>query len=266
MPIEVRTPGSGFLMGARVVAIIPARYESTRFPGKALAAIAGKPMIQHVYERTARASAIERVIVATDDARIHAAAEKFGAEVVLTKAAHVSGTDRVAEVAAAVDTAIVVNVQGDLPLVSPELLRAPLAAMDDEPGVPMATLKAPIRDAAELQSSHVVKVVTDAAGNALYFSRCPIPFCRDATPTPPVAYRHIGVYVYRRDFLLRFAGWAPTPLEKAEKLEQLRALERGFRIKVAAVERAPIAVDTPGDLERARAIAAGEGREDGAAQ
>ena len=241
-------------MGAEVVAIVPARYESTRLPGKPLALIDGKPMIQHVYERAGAVGVVERVLVATDDARIARAVRAFGGEAVTTKAAHESGTDRIAEVAADLDAAIVVNVQGDLPFLTPELIEAPLALMRAEPAVPMATLRAPITCLAEMENPNVVKVVTDRDGYALYFSRSPLPYWRDGAGPGVRGYRHIGLYVYRREFLLTFARLAPTPLERAEKLEQLRALEWGYRIKVATVEHAGIEVDTPQDLERARAM------------
>lgn len=249
-------------MGSRVVAIIPARYESSRLPGKPLAPIGGKPMIQHTYERAAAVRGIDRVIVATDDPRIRDAVTRFAGEVVMTSASHASGTDRIAEVAAGLDASIVVNVQGDLPFFAPSLVDAALDPLRAQASIPMATVKTGIRDPAEWRNPNVVKVVTDESGFALYFSRSPIPFDRDGAGGDVLGYRHIGVYVYRRDFLLTFAHLDPTPLERREKLEQLRALERGFRIKVAEVESAAIEVDTPQDLERARAHAASQGGED----
>ncbi len=242
-------------MDFRVVAIIPARYKSTRFPGKPLASIAGKPMIQHVYERTARVPAVSRVIVATDDERITERVRGFGGEVVMTRTDHASGTDRIAEVAEALKEEIIVNVQGDIPFLDPEMLEAGVRPLLEHHDLPMATIKTAIRNREELESPHVVKVVTDCAGYALYFSRYPIPYRRDSEEIGCVSFRHIGLYVYRREFLLHFARLAPTPLECAEKLEQLRALECGFRIKVTEVEEASIEVDTPADLERAQARA-----------
>jgi 3-deoxy-manno-octulosonate cytidylyltransferase (CMP-KDO synthetase) len=243
-------------MDSRVVAIIPARYESTRFPGKPLATIAGKPMIQHVYERTAGVASVDRVLVATDDERIREAVRGFGGEVVMTGRHHESGTDRIAEVVERLDAPVVVNVQGDIPFLDPEMLAAGVKPLLDDADLPMATIKTAIRTREELENPNVVKVVTDRAGHALYFSRYPIPYWRDGNAPGRTAFRHIGLYVYRRDFLLRFASLEPSPLERAEKLEQLRALEWGFRIKVAEVEEASIEVDTPEDLDRARDLVA----------
>ncbi len=244
-------------MSSSIVAIVPARYESTRLPGKPLASIAGKPMIQHVYERTRAIPTIDRVMVATDDERIASAVRGFGGEAVMTSRAHVSGTDRIAEAAAPLDAALIVNVQGDLPFLDPATVDPAVALMRDEPDLPMATVKTPIHDHAEMHNPNVVKVVTDRNGYALYFSRSPLPYWRDAEPSAALGYRHIGLYVYRRDFLLAFTRLAPTPLERAEKLEQLRALESGFRIRVAETGAAGVEVDTPEDLQRARALAAG---------
>jgi 3-deoxy-manno-octulosonate cytidylyltransferase (CMP-KDO synthetase) len=244
-------------MRAFAVAIIPARFDSTRLPGKALALIGGRPMVCHVAERTQRARGLERVIVATDDARIEAAVRGMGAEAVLTRREHPSGTDRLAEVAARLDAAIVVNVQGDLPLLDPLMVERLVARMRAEPALPMATLATPIRDEAEWRSPHVVKVVAGSDGRALYFSRSPIPFDRDGTRAAgePLGWRHIGMYAYRRDVLLRLAGLPPSPLERRERLEQLRALENGIAIGVVEWTAAEplIEVDTPEDLERARA-------------
>ena len=246
-------------MGSRVVAIVPARYESTRLPGKPLALIDGKPMIQHVYERTRGVAVVDRVLVATDDARIAAAVRSFGGDVALTRSDHASGTDRIAEVAATLDAEVVVNVQGDLPFLEAQMVNTAVALLRADSALPMATLKTPIRDAAEMANPNAVKVVTDRDGYALYFSRSPLPYWRDPADGPAdgvLGYKHIGLYAYRRDFLLTFARLAPTPLERAEKLEQLRALEWGFRIKVAETAAVGIEVDTPHDLERARALAA----------
>jgi 3-deoxy-manno-octulosonate cytidylyltransferase (CMP-KDO synthetase) len=239
------------------VAIIPARFQSTRLPGKALALIGGQPMVWHVAERTRRARGLARVIVATDDARIAAAIEASGAEAVLTRPEHPSGTDRLAEVAAQLDAPIVVNVQGDLPLLDPVMVEQLVARLRAEPALPMATLASPIHDDAEWRSPHVVKVVAGADGRALYFSRSPIPHDRDGSRADgePLGWRHIGMYAYRRDVLLRLATLPPSPLENRERLEQLRALENGIAIGVEtwAAAEPLIEVDTPADLERARA-------------
>jgi 3-deoxy-manno-octulosonate cytidylyltransferase (CMP-KDO synthetase) len=240
-------------MGARVVVIIPARYESTRLPGKPLADLGGQPMIQRVYQRAAQACGVERVLVATDDARIRDAVLGFGGEVAMTGREHRTGTDRIAEVARTLDAEVIVNVQGDLPLLDPAMVGDALAPMLADGGLPMATVSTPITSREEFTNPNVVKVVTDRDGYALYFSRSPLPCHRDGAPGGVLGQKHIGLYVYRREFLLSFAQLAPTPLEQAEQLEQLRALEWGFRIKVTAIGAASIEVDTPRDLERARA-------------
>ncbi len=240
---------------ASIVALIPARYESTRLPGKPLAEINGKPMIQHVYERTRAIAAVERVLVATDDARIAAVVRGFGGEVAMTKTSHQSGTDRIAEVAASLDAEIIVNVQGDLPFLQAPVLTVALDLMRADPLLPMATVKTAIHSAAEMANPNVVKVVTDRDDYALYFSRSPLPYWRDGGAADVLGYKHIGLYVYRRDFLLTFARLTPTPLERAEKLEQLRALECGFRIRVAETNASlGVEVDTPEDLHRARKV------------
>jgi len=234
---------------AEAVIVIPARYGSTRFPGKPLARLWGKPVIEHVYRRAKQSRLCRRAIIATDDARIAAAARAFGAEVALTRSDHVSGTDRVAEVAEGLEAELVVNVQGDEPLVDPGAIDAAVEPLAGDPGIPMGTLCAPLEEVEDLANPNVVKVVLDEAGFALYFSRLPIPFVRD--PGAGVTrYRHIGLYVYRREFLLELAKMAPTPLEQAEKLEQLRVLERGGRIRVVVVPKASPGVDTPEDLAR----------------
>ncbi|MFN8544160.1 MAG: 3-deoxy-manno-octulosonate cytidylyltransferase [Candidatus Binatia bacterium] len=238
------------------IAIIPARYASTRLPGKALVSIGDRPMIWHVAERTRRARGLARVIVATDDARIRDAVAPLGIEVAMTRADHPSGTDRLAEVVARLDADVVVNVQGDLPLLDPTMVERLAARMTSDPRLPMATLATPIHDAAEWHSPHVVKVVWGADGRALYFSRSPIPHDRDGVRAAgePYGWRHVGMYAYRRDVLLRLATLAPSPLERRERLEQLRALEHGIGIGVVEwVAAEPlIEVDTPEDLERAR--------------
>jgi 3-deoxy-manno-octulosonate cytidylyltransferase (CMP-KDO synthetase) len=238
------------------VAIIPARYRSTRLPGKALALIGDRPMICHVAERTQRARGLADVIVATDDARIHDAVVASGGRVIMTRADHPSGTDRLAEVAANLTADVLVNVQGDLPLLDPTMVEQLVARMASDPTLPMATLAAPIRSEPEWRSPHVVKVVTGRDGRALYFSRSAVPHDRDGTRPAgePFGWRHIGMYAYRRDVLMRLASLAPTPLEEREKLEQLRALENGIAIGVAQWHDAEplIEVDTPEDLELAR--------------
>jgi 3-deoxy-manno-octulosonate cytidylyltransferase (CMP-KDO synthetase) len=241
-----------------IAAVIPARYGSSRLPGKALADIAGVPMVVRVWRQAARASFLTRVIVATDDDRIARAVREAGGEAEMTSSAHQSGTDRIAEVATRINADIYLNVQGDLPFIAPEDLDALCAPMRTDTEIAMATLATPIVDAAEWANSAVVKVVCDARGDALYFSRSPIPFWRDKDGVPPNALRHIGVYGYRRDFLMKFAALEPGALERIEKLEQLRAMERGYRIRVVASVAPSIEVDTPEDLRRAN-LAAGRG-------
>lgn len=242
-----------------VVAIIPARYASTRLPGKPLALIAGKPMIQHVYESTARTPGLDRVIVATDDARILDAAKNFGAEAVLTSSKHESGTDRLAEVARKIRAEWVINVQGDLPFIRSQTIERTIKPLRRARSIVMGTAGTPLFERSEWLNPNVVKVVTDQEGFALYFSRAPIPFVREDGAAAPATgsarkiwgYRHVGIYAYRRDFLLQFARMRPTALEQAEKLEQLRALANGYRIRVAEVDEPSIEVDTADDLQKA---------------
>jgi len=242
----------------RVTAIIPARYASTRFPGKPLAELCGKPMIQWVCEGAARCPLVDRVLVATDDARIAAAVAAFGGTAVMTRADHATGTDRLAEVASRLDSELIVNVQGDEPLIDPAMIEAAVRPLLADPAIPMGTLKTPLASLEEFHNANVVKVVTDRQGFALYFSRAPIPHPRDFADALPTRWRelatakHVGLYVYRREFLLAFPGLAPTPLEEQEKLEQLRALEHGHRIYVAETALGAQGVDTPEDLERVR--------------
>jgi 3-deoxy-manno-octulosonate cytidylyltransferase (CMP-KDO synthetase) len=236
----------------RTVAVIPARFASTRFPGKPLADLGGRPLIEHVYRNVADCRAIGTVVVATDDERIKQAVEAFGGRVQMTHAAHVSGTDRVAEVARGLDCDIVVNVQGDEPLVDPRMIEEALAPFAD-PSLQMGTLRRRIEDPDELASPNVTKVVVALDGRALYFSRTPIPYRRD--PGAPLeAWKHVGLYVYRRRFLLEFARMAPTPLERLEALEQLRALEHGVRIAVVETQYNSVGVDTPEDLDKVRRL------------
>ena len=246
-----------------VVAIIPARYGSTRLPGKPLADIGGKPMIQHVYESTTRAPGLDRVLVATDDRRIEQAVKKFGGEVVMTSAKHTSGTDRLAEVARKVKAEWLVNVQGDLPFIRAETITRAVQPMRRNPAVPMSTVCTPIYDTREWRDPNVVKVLTNRESFALYFSRAPIPWPREQELDPNGdrvtprgrrrlwGFRHLGLYVYKRDFLLKFARLRPTALERIESLEQLRALENGYRIYVAQVEERSIEVNTAADLRAA---------------
>ncbi len=207
-------------------------------------------MVQHVWERAARARSIRRLVVATDDERIAAAVRAFGGEVRLTRPDHASGTDRVAEVAAGETAEWIVNVQGDEPLIDPEAIEQAVEGLRKAPEAGMATLRKRIDGVEELADPNVVKVVCDRQGRALYFSRSLIPFPREGAPA---ACKHVGLYVYRRDFLLRYPGLPVGPLERAEKLEQLRALENGFRIQVAETAYDSLGVDTPADLERVRA-------------
>ena len=243
-------------MSVEIAALIPARYGSTRFPGKPLALLRGKPMIQHVYERTRLVRGLSCVLVATDDERIAEVVRAFGGDVVMTRADHPTGTDRLAEVAQQLSAEVLVNVQGDLPLFPPAMVEDAVTALTSVPTAVMSTVKTPIRDSEEWQNPNVVKVVTDREGIALYFSRSPIPFRRDLqSPSQEqraiLGFRHIGLYVYRRDFLFRFTRLPRTELEKSEQLEQLRALEWGYKITVSETERPTVEVDTPEDLRRA---------------
>jgi 3-deoxy-manno-octulosonate cytidylyltransferase (CMP-KDO synthetase) len=243
-----------------VTVIIPARYASTRFPGKPLADLCGKPMIQWVYERSAQCELVDRVIVATDDDRIVAAVRAFGGEVAMTRDDHPSGTDRLAEVARRLEADLIVNVQGDEPLIEPAMIEAAVQPLLDDSSIAMGTLKTALKSIEEFRNPNVVKVVTARNGDALYFSRAPIPHPRDFSDQleqrwPELATaKHVGLYVYRRDFLLRYPTLEPTPLEEQEKLEQLRALENGYRIRVAEIDRPVQGVDTPEDLERVRVM------------
>jgi 3-deoxy-manno-octulosonate cytidylyltransferase (CMP-KDO synthetase) len=242
--------------------VIPARFAASRLPGKPLLDIGGRPLIQWVWER-ARDSGAAVVIVATDDARIAQAARGFGAEVVMTDARHASGTDRIAEVARTLrlgDEEIVVNLQGDEPMMPASVIADVARALRDRPDCGIATAAAPVGDVAEFLDPNCVKALRAEDGRALYFSRAPVPWPREAAaggrPAAATgAWRHIGIYAYRVQSLLKFAAWPPSALESIEKLEQLRALEHGMRIHVVALAAAPPpGVDTPADLERVRAI------------
>ena len=244
------------IVQTRILGVIPARFASSRFPGKALTPIAGKPMLQHVYERASQARYLTKVIIATDDERIRDAARAFGALVRMTRPDHASGTDRVAEVADSDAASVIVNIQGDEPLIDPEAIDVAALALLADDDLPMATLKKRIEDPSEIANPNVVKVVSDLAGNAIYFSRCPIPYVRDggAVHHQQVHYKHIGLYVYRREFLLAYSGLPVGPLERVERLEQLRALENGYRVGVVETEYESLGVDTPEDLERVAAL------------
>ena len=236
---------------SKVIAIIPARWASTRFPGKPLVPLHGKPLVQHVWERASRAKRVGRIIIATDDMRIAEAAFDFGAEVALTSPKHPTGTDRLAEVVRQLKSAsIILNVQGDEPDIAPSTIDRLAEALQDDPKLGMVTAANPLTDPADVPDPNVVKVVTDLAGRALYFSRSVIPHDRDGRGG--VKYlRHQGIYGYRRKVLLAFVKWKPTPLEQAEKLEQLRALEHGIAIGVIVVRRESVGVDVPGDVAKA---------------
>jgi 3-deoxy-manno-octulosonate cytidylyltransferase (CMP-KDO synthetase) len=247
-----------------VVAVIPARYGSTRLPGKPLAMIGGKPMIQHVYENASKAKLLDEVIVATDDVRIEQAVKNFGGNVMRTSKDHASGTDRLAEVAREFkSTDWLVNIQGDLPFIRARTIVRAIKPLMNDRKIPMGTVCTAIYDMKEWRNPNVVKVLKDQAGFALYFSRAPIPFFRNTeidlagkTTTASskqrlCGYRHLGLYVYRRDFLLKFAVLRRTALERIESLEQLRALQNGYPIYVAEVDENPIEVDTLDDLKKA---------------
>ena len=211
-------------------------------------------MLQHVYERASQARYLSKLIIATDDERIHKAARAFGAPVTMTREDHLSGTDRVAEAASADNALVIVNIQGDEPLIDPAAIDAAALALLDDPDVPMSTLMKLIGDPREVNDPNVVKVVTNLAGDAIYFSRCPIPFARD--DGRGVHYKHLGLYVYRRDFLLAYSGLPVGPLERMERLEQLRAIENGHRVRVVETEYESLGVDTPEDLQRVSALIA----------
>ena len=232
---------------SKAVGIIPARWGSTRFPGKALQLIGGKPLLRHVWERCRRAKKLDRLIIATDDFRIAEAAFEWGAEVAMTSPKHASGTDRIAEVAAKLKQfSHIINIQGDEPLIDPKLIDRLVRELQRDRKLEMITAAHPFEDPLEAASPHQVKVVTNRSGDALYFSRAAIPFLRDAG-TKTKYFRHQGIYGYRRDLLLRFVRWKSGPLERAESLEQLRALENGVRIRVVMTGSGSPGVDTPED-------------------
>ena len=234
-----------------VLVVIPARFGSTRFEGKVIAPLAGKPLVMHVYDRASSVDCVSKVLIATDDERVRDAIAPFAPEVVMTRPDHPSGTDRMAEVAMNESADIVVNVQGDEPFIDPRTIQSVIDALIDNPDIPMATARRIITDQESVQNPNVVKVVCDKQGRALYFSRNPIPYPRDKEFDADMGcwWQHIGLYAYRRDFLLDYANMKPTPLEELEKLEQLRVLENGYAIAVVDTEYESIGVDTPEDLE-----------------
>ena len=235
------------------VGVIPARYRSTRFPGKPLALIDGKALVLRVLERARTAGRLDKLLVATDDERIASAVVAWGGEVVMTSETHVTGTDRLAEVARLFPADLFVNIQGDEPLVDPRDIDGLVECLDADPACDMATLCEPLRDARAARDPNVVKVVCDASGRALYFSRSAIPFHRQPE-SEPGCWQHVGLYAYRREFLLRFPTLDPTPAERAEGLEQLRALEHGFKVRCAVIEGwTSASVDVPADIAQVEA-------------
>ncbi len=247
-------------MPAQVVCIIPSRYESTRFPGKPLADLCGKPMLRHVYERVLKAKSVSFAAVATDDERIFAAVQAFGGRAVMTSPRHRSGTDRIAEAVESLnlrDEDIIVNIQGDQPLFDPAQVDEVVGPLLEDASVPMSTLIYRIVREEEVTHPNAVKVVFDRDHFALYFSRATIPFVRDAGRKAEY-FKHHGIYAYRRNFLRAFAALPEGILERLESLEQLRALERGYRIKVVVTPHDSVEVDTPAELERVRRLITGE--------
>lgn len=232
-------------------AVIPARYAASRLPGKPLVALAGKPMIQHVWERVSKAKKIAKVIVATEDERIRAAVQSFGGEAAMTRADHRTGTDRVAEVSVAGGADIYINVQGDEPLIAPEAVDTLAEAIASDDSVQLATLAVPMQNSKDIMDPHIVKVVLDFNGDALYFSRAPIPWVRDSESAVHARHlKHLGLYAYRRDALLDYQTLPPGDLERVEQLEQLRWLENGYKMRVAETEHDSVSVDVPEDVPR----------------
>ena len=247
-----------------VVVVIPARYASTRLPGKPLVSLAGKPMVQRVYERAKQAQTVQRVIVATDDQRIVDAVHAFGGQARMTRADHRTGTERIAEVAAHEPGDVFVNVQGDEPLIDPLAIDTAVGALLEEPAAQIATVATPIRHAGDIMDPNVVKTVLDFEGNGLYFSRAPIPWVRDTQQKVHVKYwKHLGLYVFQRDALLEYPTLPQGELEKAEQLEQLRWLENGWKIRVAEVAQDAVSVDVPEDVERVEKLLREEARKSG---
>ena len=235
----------------KVIVVIPSRYASTRLPGKPLAQLAGKPMVQHVYERAKQAQTVHRVIVATDDQRIVEAVKAFGGEARMTRTDHRTGTERIAEVAVQEPGDVFVNVQGDEPLIDPVAIDTAVGALLEEPQAQIATVATPIRHAGDIMDPNVVKTVLDFDGNALYFSRAPIPWIRDTQQKLHVKYwKHLGLYVFQREALLEYTTLPQGELERIEQLEQLRWLENGWKIRVAEVAHDAVSVDVPEDVPR----------------
>ncbi|MBN1436212.1 MAG: 3-deoxy-manno-octulosonate cytidylyltransferase [Sedimentisphaerales bacterium] len=230
-----------------VIAVIPARYESSRFPGKVLAKQTGKYLIQHVYERVCEAALVDNVLIATDAQVVAQACDEFGGQCCITRKDHNSGTDRVAEAVSSLDADIIINVQGDEPEILPDNIDTLVRLLQNDNACDMATLCAPFDTAREIQNPNVVKVVTDKQGHALYFSRSPIPYQRDADQglNLKLCRKHLGIYAYRKNVLLKLSAMPATPLELSEKLEQLRALENGLKIAVANVKHTAVGIDTP---------------------
>lgn len=244
---------------AKVVVVIPARYGSTRLPGKPLVQLAGKPMIQRVYERAKLAKQANQVIVATDDERIVKAVEAFGGEARMTRTDHRTGTERVAEVAAHVEGDIFVNVQGDEPLLDPAAVDTAVSSLLEEPAASISTVATPIKTPGDIMDPNVVKTVLDFDGNALYFSRAPIPWVRDTASKTLVRHlKHLGLYVFQREALLEYATLPQGELERIEQLEQLRWMENGWKIRVAEVEHDAVSVDVPEDVGRVEKLLQGQ--------
>ena len=236
-----------------VIGVIPARYSSTRFDAKVLADICGKPMIQHVWERAKQAKMLDDLIIACDEEKVASVARDFGAKVVMTAKAHASGTDRIIEIVNPLDVKIIINIQGDEPLINPFMIDMLARALTEDDKLSMATICRRIDDPGQIQDPNVVKVVTDKDNFALYFSRAAIPHLADTSEVKdPVYYKHIGLYGYTKDFLFTFRNLPVSSLEKIEKLEQLRVLQSGYRIKVLETKFDTIGVDTPEDLERVK--------------
>ena len=234
-----------------VWAVIPARFAATRLPGKPLVTLVGKPMIQRVWERVKLAKKITKVVVATEDERIRAAVQAFGGEAVMTRSDHRSGTARIAEVAAGSAADIYINVQGDEPLVAPEAVDALVDTITEDANVHLATLAVPLTNPSDIMDTHIVKVVLDFEGDALYFSRAPIPWVRDTGNAVHARHlKHLGLYAYRRDALLDYDTLPPGDLERVEQLEQLRWLENGYKMRVAETEFDSVSVDVPDDVPR----------------
>ena len=236
----------------KILGVIPSRYASSRLPGKPLLEISGKTMVEHVYRRALASGIFFRVVVATDDRRVYEAVEKFGGDVVMTSPDHPTGTDRLAEVAASLpDYDIVVNVQGDEPFINPDVIDSLAKMLAERDDLDMTTAAAPLKED-EYDDPSAVKVVVNQKGEALYFSRSLIPYPRNEFSVPPL--KHVGIYAYRRDFLLAYAGMKQTPLEKTESLEQLRALEMGYKIGVIRIDSEDIGIDTEEDLKKANRL------------